>query len=172
MSLTGTVAPDVVSRIGVSLVEEMGTAPARAFADGPVDRVGAILNYAQSDVRDDILGGLEQDDAEFADEVRRAIFTFANIPERISNRDIPKIQGRIDQQDLVTAVAGAGDADKPAVAFFLENISKRLAENINDEAKEMGSVKPADAEAAMMRIVNVIRELEAQGEIFLVAKDD
>ena len=56
---TGTVAPDVVFRIGVSLVEEMDTAPARAFTDGPVDRVGAILNYAQSTVRNDILGGLE-----------------------------------------------------------------------------------------------------------------
>ena len=171
VSLTGTVAPDVVFRIGVSLVEEMGTSPVRAFTDGPVDRVGAILNYAQSTVRDDILGGLEKDDAKFADEVRQAIFTFANIPERISNRDVPKIQGKIDQLDLVTAVAGAGEGDKPAVEFFLQNISKRLAENINEEAKELGSVKPADAEMAMMRIVNVIRELESEGEIFLVAKD-
>ena len=45
---TGTVAPDVVFRIGVSLVEEMDTAPARAFTDGPVDRVGAILNMRKA----------------------------------------------------------------------------------------------------------------------------
>ena len=104
--------------------------------------------------------------------MRQAIFTFANIPVRISNREIPKIQGKIDLQDLVTAVAGASDADKSAVEFFLENISKRLAENIKEEAKEIGSVKQADAEMAMMRIVNVIPELEAEGEIFLVVKDD
>lgn len=59
VSPTGTVAPDVAFWFGVSLVEDMGTAPARSFTDGPVDRVGAILNYAQSTVRNDFLGGLE-----------------------------------------------------------------------------------------------------------------
>lgn len=172
VSLTGSVAPDVVYRIGVSLAEELETRPALAFADGPVSRVGAILNYAPSSVRDEILQGLENDDAEFAREVRQAIFTFSNIPERVSGRDIPKIQGRIDQADLVTAAASAEGADRKAVEFFLANISKRLAENINEEAREKDAVKTQDAEAAMMRIVNVIRELEAEREIFFVANEE
>lgn len=172
VSLTGNVAPDVVYRIGVTLAEELETRPARAFSDGPVSRVGAILNYAPGSVRDQILEGLDKDDAEFAREVRQAIFTFANIPERISNRDVPKIQGKIDQADLVTVVAGAAGADRKAVEFILANISKRLAENIGEEAKEKGTVKTQDCEAAMMRIVNTIRELEAAGEIFFVADDD
>ena len=172
VSLTGNVAPDVVYRIGVTLAEDLETRPARAFSDGPVSRVGAILNYAPGSVRDQILEGLDKDDAEFAREVRQAIFTFANIPERISNRDVPKIQGKIDQADLVTVVAGAAGADRKAVEFILANISKRLAENIGEEAKEKGTVKTQDCEAAMMRIVNTIRELEAAGEIFFVADDD
>lgn len=172
VSLTASVSPDVVYRIGVSLAEELETRPAKAFSDGPVSRVGAILNYAPGSVRDQILEGLDKDDAEFAREVRQAIFTFANIPERISNRDVPKIQGKIDQADLVTVVAGAAGADRKAVEFILENISKRLAENIGEEAKEKGAVKTQDCEAAMMRIVNTIRELEAAGEIFFVAADD
>ena len=76
VSLTGSVAPDVVYRIGVSLAEELETRPALAFADGPVTRVGAILNYAPGSVRDAILEGLEQEDSGFASEVRQAIFTF------------------------------------------------------------------------------------------------
>ena len=172
VSLTGSVAPDVVYRIGVSLAEELETRPALAFADGPVTRVGAILNYAPGSVRDAILEGLEQEDSGFASEVRQAIFTFANIPERVADRDISRIQGRIDQADLVTTVAAASGADRKAVEFFLANISKRLAENISDEAKEKGTVKQQDGEAAMMRIVNVIREMERAGEIFFVAKDE
>ena len=171
VSLTGSVSPDVVYRIGVSLADELEKRPARAFSEGPVTRVGAILNYAPGSVRDQILEGLDKDDAEFAREVRLAIFTFANIPERISPRDMPKIQARIEQADLVTVVAGAEGADRKAVEFFLENISKRLAENIGEEAKEKGAVKTQDREAAMMRIVNAIRELESEGEIFFVADD-
>jgi flagellar motor switch protein FliG len=171
VSLTGSVSPDVVYRIGVSLADELEKRPARAFSEGPVTRVGAILNYAPGSVRDQILEGLDKDDAEFAREVRQAIFTFANIPERISPRDMPKIQARIEQADLVTVVAGAEGADRKAVEFFLDNISKRLAENIGEEAKEKGAVKTQDREAAMMRIVNAIRELETAGEIFFVADD-
>lgn len=172
ISQTGHVAPDVVYRIGVSLAEELETRPPRAFTDGPVTRVGAILNYAPGSIRDQILDGLDAEDADFANEVRAAIFTFANIPERVSARDIPKIQAAIDQADLVLAAAGAKGADEKAVEFFLGNISKRLAENIAEEVKEKGVVKEADAEAAMMRIVNAIREMEADGEIFFVANDE
>lgn len=172
VSLTSSVSPDVVYRIGLSLADELETRPARAFADGPVTRVGAILNYAPGSVRDEILNGLEQDDADFAREVRQAIFTFANIPERISGRDIAKIQAKLDQADLITMVAGADGADRKAVDYFLENMSKRLAENIGQEAREKGTVKTADCEAAMMRIVNIIRELENAGEIFFVAGEE
>lgn len=171
VSLTSSVSPDVVYRIGLSLAEELETRPSRAFADGPVTRVGAILNYAPGSVRDGILEGLEQDDAAFAREVRQAIFTFANIPERISGRDIAKIQGKLEQADLITVVAGAKGADRKAAEYFLENMSKRMAESIGEEAKEKGEVKVADFDAAMMRIVNAIRELESEGAIFFVAGD-
>ncbi|MEQ8923555.1 MAG: FliG C-terminal domain-containing protein [Roseovarius confluentis] len=172
VSLTGNVSPDVVFRIGVSLAEELEKRPARAFPDGPVMRVGAILNYAPGSVRDEILEGLEKDDAAFARDVRQAIFTFANIPERVSGRDIAKVQAKLDQADLITVVAGAEGADRKAVEYFLANISKRLAENIGQEATEKGTVKAQDTEAAMIRIVNVIRELEAEGEIFFVAGEE
>ncbi|MBT8418036.1 MAG: flagellar motor switch protein FliG [Silicimonas sp.] len=171
VSLTGDVAPDVVYRIGISLAEELETRPARAFSDGPVLRVGAILNQAPGSVRDQILEGLESEDPDFASEIRQAIFTFADIPARLGERDIPKIQGVIDQDDLITVQAGAGGGDRKAIEFILANISKRLAEGIADEAKDKGGVKTEDTEAAMMRIVNSIRELEASGEIAFVAKD-
>ncbi|MEM9971347.1 MAG: FliG C-terminal domain-containing protein, partial [Pseudomonadota bacterium] len=59
-----------------------------------------------------------------------------------------------------------------SVEHILGNISKRLAEDLREQAKEKKSVPTAEGEAAMMRVVNVIRELESQGEIFLVADDE
>ena len=172
VSLTGSVAPTTVRRIGISLAEELGTKPPRAFSDGPVSRVGAILNSSPARVRDSVLTGLDDEDAGFAEQVRKAIFTFANIRERVAARDVPKVQQALDQEDLVTAAAFAEGPDALSMDFILENISQRLAESIRTEASEKGPVATADGEAAMMRVVGVIRKMESAGELFLVADQD
>ena len=172
VSLTGEIAPEVVERIGQSLAEQLEAQPAKAFAEGPVERVGAILNFAPGATRDDVLEGLDAEDATFAEEVRKAIFTFANIPERIDPRDVPKITREVDPAVLVTALAGAQDAMPEAVEFILEAISKRMAEQTREEMAGLGAVKPKDAEAAMNAVINAIRELEATGEILLKAGEE
>ncbi len=171
ISRTSGVSPAVVHWIGMTLVEELDARPVTAFTDGPVKRVGAILNYVPSSVREDVLTGLDDEDKVFADDVRAAIFTFANIAERIAPRDIPRIQREVDQDDLTLIVATAEGADEKSVDFILENISKRMAENIRDDAKEKGDVAREESEAAMLRVVSVIRELEEKGEIFLVLNE-
>ena len=172
VSLTASVAPNLVRRIGVTLAEQLDTRPDLEFPDGPVSRVGAILNYSPASVRDEVLNGLETEDNEFAEQVRKAIFTFANIKDRVSPRDVPRVQRDLDQADLVLVVAAAEGADKDTVDFILENISQRLAESIREEAAEKGAVPTKDSEAAMMKIVNVIRELDGSGEIALIAEDE
>ena len=171
ISLSGSVPPETVRRIGVSLAEELGTRPARAFSDGPVDRVGAILNQSPSLVRDDVLEGLDREDRDFAEQVKRAIFTFANIKDRISPRDVPRIHRDLDQGDIARAIAFAEGKDAESVEFILANISQRMADMIRAEAEEMGKVPLAEAEASMRAIVDVIRALESEGEISLIAEE-
>ncbi len=83
VSITGNVDPETVRRIGLSLAAQLDNLPARAFDTGPVERVGAILNISPALTREDVLKGLELEDAEFAEQVRRAIFTFVQIPKRV-----------------------------------------------------------------------------------------
>lgn len=172
VSKTGGVAPDVVARIGRSMAEQLEVRTSLAFDSEPVSRVGAILNYTSASVRDALLEGLDQDDQEFAEQVRAAIFTFANIAERIAPRDVPRIQRDMAQEDLAMVAASATGDDEKSVTFILENISKRMAESIREEAEALKNVKTEDAEAAMLRIVTVVRELEEAGEIFFVLQDD
>jgi len=72
----------------------------------------------------------------------------------------------------VTALAGARGADEPAADFVLANMSQRMAASLRDEMANLGKVKDKDAEEAMAEVVAAIREMEAAGEIFLVAGDD
>ena len=172
VSLTGQIEPDTVEKIGYSLAEQLDAQPTLAFADGPVERVGAILNFSPAATRDDVLEGLDEEDAHFAEQVRKAIFTFANIPQRIDARDIPKVIKGIDQAVLVKALAFAKGDLEPAANYILENMSKRMAEQLREEMGEAGKIKAAEGEEAMTEIVTMIRQLEASGEILLVAEDE
>ena len=172
VSQTSTVSPDAVDRIGLSLASQMDSEPLRAFDDGPVERVGAILNSTTTITRDDVLEGLDETDAGFAELVRRAIFTFANIPQRIAARDIPRVIRLVEQEALVSALAGAEAVGMQASAdFILENMSGRMADQLREEVQERGAVKPADMEEAAAQIVQAIREMEAAGDLMLIVEE-
>ena len=172
VSLTSTIAPDVVARIGRSLAEQLSDRPPKAFDDDPSERVGSILNVSRATTREEVLDGLEQEDTAFASAVRKSIFTFANVPERVQPADVPKITKDIDQAILVTALAAATGDLEPAANFILDAMSKRLAEQIREEIVERGAVKPTDGDAAMNDVIAQIRSLEAEGEIALITPDE
>ncbi|MBA84061.1 MAG: flagellar motor switch protein FliG [Rhodobacteraceae bacterium] len=173
VSLTGAVTPDAVDRIGLSLAAQLDSRPERAFEDDPDKRVGAILNFSPSATRDDLLAGLEGEDVDFAARVRKAIFTFNDIPARITPLDISKITRAVDQSALVIALAYAKASDSDAAAeHILSNLSGRMADALREEMAEAGTVKTKPGEEAMSAVVTAIRELEAAGEITLVLQDE
>lgn len=172
MSQTASVGPDAVTRIGQALLERLDSQPKTAFSGGAEERVGAILNFSPAATRDDVLDGLEKEDKPFADGVRRSIFTFVNIPQRLDPKDVPKIVREVDAT-LLTNALKAGEAaprTAKAVEFILANMSQRLAAQLRDEMEALGDVK--DAEAAMNAVVAEIRRLEAEQQIMLLAGDE
>ncbi len=173
VSLTNSVTPEAVDRIGLSLAMQLDSQPKRAFDGDPVERVGAILNSSTSVTRDDVLTGLDETDQGFANAVRKAIFTFGNIPKRIAPRDIPRILREVDQPRLVIALAGAeGAGFAPSRDFVLENMSGRMADQLREDMENAGKIKPADGEAAMSEIVDAIRRMEQAGDLLLVVEDE
>ena len=173
VSQTGAVTPEAVDRIGLSLAVQLDAEPRRAFADGPVERVGAILNSSRTAIRDDVLTGLDETDSGFASAVRKAIFTFANIPERVDPRDVPRVLREVDQAVLVTALAGAEAAGvATAREFILENMSARLADQLRDDMNDKGSVTMHEAETAMSTIIDRMRAMEEAGNLLLIVPED
>jgi flagellar motor switch protein FliG len=173
ISLTGNVDPETVRRIGVALASQLDNQPARAFEAGPVERVGAILNVSPAATRDEVLRGLEQADAQFAEHVKRAIFTFAHLPTRLLPRDVPKVLRLVDPGMLVTALAAAAEGPlAPVAEFLLSNMSPRMAQGLREEIAQRGRVRERDAEEAMAGIIAVVRQLEGVGEIVLAQPED
>lgn len=173
MSMTDAVTPDAVERIGLSLAAQIDAEPPKAFRAQPSERVGAILNFSRSTTRDTLLTALDEDDKGFAEEVRKSIFTFAHIPDRMSAIDVPKITRDVDQETLAKVIAGAiAEVDSRSVEFILSNISSRMADALREMSEEMKDIKPKEAEAAMSSVVRAIRALADSGEITLSMPSD
>jgi len=173
MSMTDAVTPDAVDRIGLSLAAQLDAEPPKAFRGQPSERVGAILNFSRASTRDALLTALDEEDKGFAEEVRKSIFTFSHIPDRMQAIDVPKITRDVDQDTLAQVIAGAvAEIDKASVEFILSNISKRMADALREAAEELGAIKPKESEAAMNAVVRAVRDLADSGEISLVTPSE
>ncbi|MHA6343884.1 FliG C-terminal domain-containing protein [Roseivivax sp. CAU 1761] len=173
VSRTAGITPDAVDRIGLSLSAQLDADPDRAFAAAPVERIGAILNQSPDALRDDVLSGLAESDAGFATLVRRAIFTFANIPERLAPEDVPRVIREVNNGTMVTALAGAAGGElAPVAEFLLSGLSKRAAAALSEEVAERAMPATKEAEAAQRAVVSAIRDIAGRGEIVLLTMED
>lgn len=172
VSQTGNVTPQAVERIGWSLAGQLDKQPERAFSDDPGKRVGNILNQSAASLREQVLTGLDEQDAEFAGSVRKSLFTFGDIPARLAPRDVPAVTRAVDPDILVTALAAAlaGD-DAPVAEFLLSGMSGRLADSLREEIAEKGKIKRSEGEAAMTEVVAAIRQQEVDGNLQLIDPD-
>ncbi|OAN84273.1 hypothetical protein A8B78_07335 [Jannaschia sp. EhC01] len=168
VALTESITPELVERIGEHIAQVLEAIPPQAFAKTAAERVGAILNSTPQAAREKMLEGLDTRDAPFAKEVRKSIFSFNHIPMRVDPPDVPIIVRRADAQSIIVAFAAGLTAAPLTVEFMLENMSKRLAEQMRDEAEGLGTPKAEEGEAAMAELISTIRDLEASGDLKLL----
>lgn len=174
MSDTSETQPETVLRIGKAILQDMGDDKITAFEKPPVDRLGAILNNSSTQTRETLLSGIEEEDEEFAQDVRKAIFTFAHIPARVQPTDVPNVLRLVDAEVLSTAIAAGLAAEGPdneTAEFILANVSQRMAASMREEAAEAGTIKPKAAEDAMNAIASAIKEQADAGNIEFVSDE-
>lgn len=165
----------VAARIAHALVDSYCIRRELALDKAAVQRVAAMLDATGRDRREEILTGLDEDDPDFARAVRKAIFVFANLPQRLAPTDVPKVLRLVNTEQLVPCIGGArarGGADEQAAAFLLENVPGRMAEQIEDEIAEAGRLRASDIDEAQGALIKAIRDLADGGEITLITEED
>lgn len=172
VSRTEHIAPEAVVRIGTTLAEQVRDKPARAFDSPSTRRVGEILNSSPAALRDQLLSGLEQSDQIFASGVRKAIFTFQDVPARIAPRDVPTVIRGFADDDLRLILAAQDPSCQATMDFFLENMSKRLAEALREDAAALPLPPRKALDAAQSRITSAIRTMVDTGTVKLVAEEE
>lgn len=155
-------SPEVIKEIERVLETKFSGMLSQDFTStGGIQSVVDILNSADRGTEKFIMEELDTMDAELSEEIRRRMFVFEDIVS-LDNRSIQRIIREIDNAQWAVALKGASEEVKEVV---FANMSKRLVEMIKEDIEFMGPVRIRDIEEAQQNIVNIIRNLEEDGEI-------
>ncbi len=172
---------DVVERLArlasvpATLVEEVGTAlraqaqallrPAGATCGGP-KVVAELMNSADKTIEARVFEQIEARDPELVSTIRNLMFTFEDCI-KLDNRSLQTLLKEVAREDLLLALKTASP-DLSAKIFA--NVSSRAAEILREDMASSGPVRLKDVEEAQLRIVAVLRELEAEGKIVVAGQ--
>src|SRR5947209_19660456 len=130
---------------------------------GGVKSAADLLNTLNKTLSKSIITSLEERNAELGQAIRQKMFTFNDLT-RLDSTALQKVMREVDMRDLALALKKSEEAVK---AKLFSAISKRAAETVNEEISFMGAVKLKEIDAAQLRIIEVVRRLETEGEIDL-----
>jgi flagellar motor switch protein FliG len=133
---------------------------------GGVNTVAEILNLADRATEKAIMEGLEADDPELVEEIRRLMFVFEDIL-KVDDKGIQSILKEIDNDELGLALKTASTELQNKI---FKNMSERAATLIKEDMQYMGPVRVSDVESAQQRIVDIVRRLEDAGEIIIAGR--
>jgi len=158
----GKVSPQLVSEIEhvVDQIAEQTISQNLAQAGGS-QLVANILNKSNNALAKAMLENIEEKKPEMALEIKRLMFLFEDIV-LIDDKGIQRILRDVDKKDLALALKVA---DEKIRTKIFKNMSERAAAVVKEELEYMGPVKLKEVENAQMRIVDIIKELEANEEI-------
>lgn len=157
-------SPDVVSQVEKALENKLASfVTTELRKSGGIGTAAEILNLVQRSTERGILEGLEEEDPEMVESIRRLMFTFEDIL-RVNDRGVQNLLKSVDTSQLSLALKTAPADLKEK---FFRNMSKRASELVREEMEYMGPVRLSDVEAAQQAIVDVVRRLEEQGELIV-----
>jgi flagellar motor switch protein FliG len=162
-----TLAPTPVE-VGEKVVDvlnaKLGVKQTRAMAQtGGITSVADLLNAMDKSVSRTLLTSIEERNPDLSQAIRKKMFTFEDLLS-LDPPYVQRIMREIDMRDLTVALKKVSE---PLKKLLLSNISRRAAASVQEEMAFLGHVKMRDVEAAQFRIIDIVRKLEAEGEIEL-----
>ncbi len=161
--------PEVIREVEAGLESRLSNVLVHAVEKvGGVATVAEILNLCDRSTEKSIIDGVESEDPDLVEEIRRLMFIFEDIL-KVDDKGIQAILKEVDNEELCLALKTGSDELKEKV---YSNMSARAAELIKEDMEYMGPVRLSDVEAAQQRIVDIARRLEDAGEIIIAGRGE
>jgi len=159
--------PEVIKEVERGLEHRLSDIVSQTFEKaGGVDTVAEILNLADRSTEKGIMEGLEAEDPDLVEQIRRLMFVFEDIL-LVNDKGIQSVLKEIDNEELALALKTASEELKQKI---FKNMSERASQLIQEDMQYMGPVRVSDVEAAQQKIVDVVRRLEDAGEIIIAGR--
>jgi len=156
--------PEVIKEVEQGLAYRLSDIVSQTFEKaGGVESVAEILNLADRSTEKGIMEGLEAEDPDLVESIRRLMFVFEDIL-LVNDKGIQSVLKEVDNEELSLALKTASQELKDKI---FKNMSERAAQLIQEDMQYMGPVRVSDVEAAQQKIVDIVRRLEDAGEIII-----
>jgi flagellar motor switch protein FliG len=135
---------------------------------GGVKACADILNMTGATIEKVVLQGIAEADPDLSAEIKNLMFVFDDIVA-LDDRSIQKVLREVDNKDLTMALKAC---TPDLIDRLLANVSGRAAEMIREELEFMGPVRLREVEEVQQKIVDIIRKLEEDGQIYISNSGD
>ena len=160
-----TINPEILSEVEKIVESKFSSVVAQDFSKaGGVKSLANILNRTDRATEKNVIDMLEIRNADIAEGVRELMFVFEDIV-KLDDKSIQRILREVDSRDIALSLKGTKDELKEKI---FKNLSERAQSMLTEDMEYMGPVRAKDVQSVQGKIVAIIRQLEADGEIVVV----
>jgi flagellar motor switch protein FliG len=156
-----SVQKEVLDGVERTLRSEFMSNLARSARRDSHELMAEIFNSVDRQVETRFLAALEDRNRDAAERIKSLMFTFEDL-QRLAPGAIQILVREAEKDKLPVALKGASEAVR---TLFFQNLSERARKMLQEEMEAMGPVKLRDVDEAQAAIVQLAKELAAQGQI-------
>ncbi|MCF6276035.1 MAG: hypothetical protein L3J05_09775 [Robiginitomaculum sp.] len=115
--------------------------------------------------RETLMDIIAKDSPETADNIRKGLLTFEDLPVRLPKSAAPIIFRDMDAKDLLAALKAGVEAAPETTDFLYANISQRMAEQYKEQVDDLPTLSEKQADTAIIALMSFITTKERAGTI-------
>ncbi len=158
-----SVQKDVLEGVERTLRTQFMSNLARGTRRGSHETLAEIFNSLDRQSEARFLAALEEQDRESAERIKALMFTFEDLA-RLGPASVQILLRDVEKDKLPIALKGASEKIRD---LFFKSLSERAGKMLRDEIEALGPVKLREVDEAQAAIVQVAKDLAAQGQIEL-----
>lgn len=158
------VSPELIAQLDDVLKTELSTLGSIDTQQlGGVEPIADMLNLMDKNSEKNVMARVEEKDPELAEEIRKLMFVFEDLVF-VDDKGIQELLKVVDSKKLVMALKTSPEEVK---AKLFKNMSSRASGLLKEDLDAMGPTKLSDVEKSQQEIVQIAKDLEAQGKAII-----
>ena len=157
------VQKEILEKIETTLRTEFMSTLSHSKRRDSHEQMAEIFNSFDRQTEARFINALEENARDDADRIKALMFTFEDLTT-LEASAIQTLLQKMDKRELALALKGANESAKE---FFFANMSARSSKLLKDDMEAMGPVRLKDVDEAQTRMVAVVKDMAARGDIIL-----